>query len=199
MIRRSVQVSYFFVLPLLVGFLFAAKNLILVLLTEKWLPAVPFAQIFCIAFILMPIQNINMTAIKSLGYSSITQKLEIYKKVIEAVILIVSFMINVYAVAWGIVLYDFICIFINLYPCKKLVDYGWKEQVKDVLPTLAASLIMGGVVYVCGYLPLNIYLVLSVQILVGTIVYYIFCRILNLDGYEYLMMYAKKGMNKGKN
>lgn len=199
MMRRSVQISYFFVMPLMIGFFFTAKNIILVLLTEKWLPAVPFVQIFCIAFILMPIQNVNMTAIRSLGYSSITLKLEVYKKIIEAVILVVSFMINVYTVAWGIVLYNFICIFINLSPSKKLVDYGWNEQIKDVLPTLAVSLIMGGVVYVCGYLPLNIYFVLGIQILVGAIMYYILCRILKLDGYEYLMMYAKQGMSKVKN
>ena len=92
-----------------------------------------------------------MTAIKSLGYSSITLKLEVYKKILEAIILVVSFMINVYAVAWGIVVYNFICIFINLSPSKKLVDYGWKEQVKDVFPTLVASLIMGGAVFVSSF------------------------------------------------
>ena len=198
MMRRSVQVSYFFVLPLLVGFFFTAKNVILVLLTEKWLPAVPFVQIFSIAFILMPIQNINMTAIKSLGYSSITLKLEIYKKILEAIILVVSFMIDVYAVAWGIVLYNFICIFINLSPSKKLVDYGWKEQITDVLPTLIASLIMGAVVYVCSFIPLGNLLVLIIQVLVGAIIYFIACRFLSLEGLDYITMYFKKGLNRVK-
>ena len=196
MMRRSVQVSYFFVLPLLVGLLCAAKNLILVLLTEKWLPAVPFVQIFCIVFILMPIQNVNMTAIKSLGYSSITLKIEIYKKIIEAFILIVSFMINVYAVAWGIVLYNFICVFINLSPSKKLIDYGWREQVKDVLPTLAASLIMGGAVYASSFIPLNSIIVLMIQIIVGIVLYYICCRFIHLEGYDYVSMYLKNGLKK---
>lgn len=194
MIRRSVQVSYLFVLPLLVGFFFAAKNIILVLLTEKWLGAVPFVQIFCIAFILMPIQNVNMTAIKSLGYSSITLKLEIVKKILEAIILVISFMIDVYAVAWGIVLYNFICIFINLAPSKKLVNYGWKEQLKDVLPTLMVSLIMGGAVYLCSFLSYNNLIVLVLQIIVGLIVYYLISKLMHLEGLEYLTMYLKQGL-----
>ena len=196
MMRRSVQVSYYFVLPLLVGFFFAAKNIILVLLTEKWLPAVPFVRIFCVAFILMPIQNINMTAIKSLGYSSITLKLEIIKKIIEAIILVISFMFDVYAVAWGIVIYNFVCIFINLAPSKKLVDYGWGEQLKDVLPTLIASAIMGVAVYSCSYFPFSIIIVLTIQLIVGPIVYYVLSRIIKLEGYEYLSSYLKSRLYK---
>lgn len=190
MMRRSVQVGYFFVAPLLVGLFFSAKELVLVLLTEKWLPAVPFIQIFCIAFFLMPIQNVNITAIQSLGYSGITLKLEIIKKILEAVILVASFFINVYAVAWGVVLYNFLCIFINLQPSKRLVDYGIVEQLKDVTPTLCVALIMGGVVYACGFLPWNSIMVLTVQVLVGAGVYYVLSKLFKLESYYYVRDYA---------
>jgi len=198
MIRRSVQVSYFFVLPLLIGFLFAAKNIILFLLTEKWLGAVPFVQIFCLAFILMPIQNINMTAIKSLGYSSITLKLEIIKKILGAIILVVSFMIDVYAVAWGIVLYNTICIFINLSPSKKLVGYGWDEQIKDVLPTILASLIMGAAIFGCTFLPFNNILILFFQIVLGCVVYYASSHMMRLEGLHYLSDFIKNELKQVK-
>lgn len=196
MMRRSVQISYFFVLPLLVGFLVSAKEVVLILLTSKWLPVVPFIQIFCIAFILMPIQNINMTAIKSLGYSSITLKLELIKKILEAIILIVSFIINVYAVAWGIVLYNIVCIFINLYPSKKLVDYGLLEQIKDVFPTLLASIIMGGAIFSLNLFSLNIYVSLSIKIILGSIVYYLICRSFRLESYEYILGFIVNRKNK---
>ena len=189
MMRRSVQVGYFFTAPILVGLFFASKELVLVLLTEKWLPAVPFIQIFCIAFFLMPIQNVNITAIQSLGYSGITLKLEIIKKIIEAVILVISFFINVYAVAWGVVIYNFSCIFINLQPSKRLVDYGIVEQLKDVLPTLLVALIMGGVVYACSYLPLNSLLILLLQVVVGALVYYMLCRLFKLESFSYMVCY----------
>ena len=192
MMRRSVQVSHFFVLPLLIGFLVTSKGIVLLLLTEKWLPAVPFIQIFCIALILQPIQNINLTAIKSLGYSGITLKLEIIKKIIEAIILIVSFLIDVYAVAWGIVLYNLLCIFVNLRPIKRIVNYGIGEQIKDVIPTLVAAIIMGGVVYLFGFLPLNTIWILSFQVLVGMITYWLSVRTFKLDSYYFLLDYIKK-------
>lgn len=198
MMRRSVQIGYFFIAPLLVGLFFASKELVLVLLTEKWLPAVPFIQIFCIAFFLMPIQNVNITAIQSLGYSGITLKLEIIKKVLEAIILVVSFFINVYAVAWGVVLYNFICIFINLFPSKRLVDYGVGEQIKDVLPTLMASLLMGGAVYACELLPCNSLLVLLTQVIVGSLVYYILCKLFRLESFDYVLNYAKNVQKNSK-
>lgn len=191
MMRRSVQISYFFVLPMLIGLMFASRNVVLVLLTEKWLPAVPFIQIFCIAFLLMPIQNVNMTAIKSLGYSGITLKLEIIKKIIEAIILVISFLINVYAVAWGIVLYNFICIFINLSPSKRLVDYGWIEQMKDILPTFSSALVMGVIVYAIGFIPFNSLITLFLQIIIGAVVYYSLVRLLKLDSYYYVRDYIK--------
>lgn len=196
MMRRSVQVSYLFVAPLLIGFIFVAREIVLALLTEKWLPAVPFIQIFCVAFFLMPLQNINTTGIKSLGYSGITLKLEIAKKVIEALILVISFMINVYAVAWGIVLYNAICIIINLAPSKKLVDYGLLEQLKDVMPTFLAAILMGCVVYSCSFLPMNNTLLLILQIVVGATVYCLFCYLLKLDSFTYIINYIKETIKR---
>lgn len=191
MMRRSVQVSYLFVCPLLIGFFFTAKEIVLVLLTEKWLPCVPFIQIFCIAFLLMPIQNINMTAIQSLGYSSITLKLEIIKKIVEAIILVVSFLINVYAVAWGIVVYNIICIFINLHPLKKLVNYGIFEQIKDVGPTFIISMIMGVAVFLISYLNINYIVLLLIQIVFGAFLYYSLCKLIRLDSFIYISGYFK--------
>lgn len=191
MMRRSIKVSYLFVCPLLIGFLFTAKEIVLVLLTEKWLPCVPFIQIFCIAFILLPIQNINMTAIQSLGFSNITLKLEIYKKIIEAIILVISFLISVYAVAWGMVVYNIICIFINLHPSKKLVGYGVLEQVKDVTPTFIIAIIMGGVVYLISYLGLNSIVTLVLQVVIGASLYFIMCKMIKIDSLSYVMDYMK--------
>lgn len=198
MMRRSVGVSYLFVAPLLVGFFFVAREVVLMLLTEKWLPAVPFIQIFCIAFFLMPIQNINLTGIKSLGHSGTTLKLEIIKKIVEALILVVSFMIDVYAVAWGMVLYNALCIIINVYPSKKLVDYGLAEQLRDVLPTFLAALLMGGVVYALSFVPLPTIPLLVLQTIVGAAVYCLLCHLFRLDSYAYIINYLKELKRKGK-
>src|SRR5574344_1560942 len=67
MLRRSIKTSCFVVFPLMIGLLVTAKPLVLILLSEKWLSIVPFIQIFAIANMFLPIQYINMEAIKSLG------------------------------------------------------------------------------------------------------------------------------------
>ena len=199
MMRRSVQVTYLFISPMLLGFIFAAKVIVQVLLTEKWLPAVPFIQIFCIVFLLLPIQHINMTSIKSLGYSNITLKLEIIKKVIEAVILVLSFLINVYAVAWGIVLYNLICIFINISPSKRLVDYGLFDQLLDVFPTFVCALIMGFFVYICSFMSWNSLYILSFQIIGGATIYYLLCRLFRLESLRYVSNYMKNIVKRKNN
>ena len=197
--RRSTTISCFFIFPLLVGLFAVAKPLILILLTEKWLPVVPFLQIFCIAYMLMPMQIANMEAVKSMGYSNITLKLEIIKKVIEAVILVVSFMIGIKAIAWGVVVYNAVCLFINLYPNIKLIDYKISEQIKDVLPSLVISLLMGASVYWIQYLSLPLLVILLLQTVLGVIIYFCLSKVFKVEAFCYLHDFAKSGMASRRN
>ena len=192
MMKRSIELTNFFVFPFLVLLLTSAKPFVLLLLTDKWIGAVPFIQIFCVAYIMMPIQNSNMSAIKALGYSGITLKIEIIKKILEAIILVLSFMINVYAVAWGLVLYNFICIFINLYPCKKILDYGIIEQIKDTLPTVFISAIMGLIAVTIGSIDIKPAGQLIIQVFVGGFVYMLLNAVLKTEGYVYLKDFILK-------
>lgn len=109
MMRRSTKLSCFFIYPIMVGMIVAAKPLVILLLTEKWLPVVEFVQILCIANFFRPITIANWEVIKALGYSGITLKLEMIKKVVDISILIISAMIGVYAIAWGCVLFNLTC------------------------------------------------------------------------------------------
>lgn len=186
MMKRSIGVINFFIFPILVGLLVSAKPFVELLLTEKWMPAVPFIQIFCIAFMMMPIQSCNMSAIKALGYSNITLKIEILKKSIETVILIVSFLIGVYAVAWGIVVYNFICILINLYPCRRILNYGIAEQLGDIRASLLISLAMG--LAICWFTRLQWHpaWVLLVQAISGLIIYLFLHSIFSTRDFVYV-------------
>ena len=191
MMRRSMKLNSFFVLPLLVGLFVTAKPLVIVLLTEKWLDAVPFIQIFCAAFMLMPIQSSNMVAIKSLGYSDVTLKLEIIKKVLEACIMIITFFISVYAVAWGIFIYNFICVFINLSPNKRLLNYGIGEQIIDVAPVYGISILMGCCVYCIGLLPLPNIGLLLIQVISGAALYVLLCKFFRVDSLDYCIDFIR--------
>ena len=146
----------------------------------------------------MPMQIANLEAIKSMGYSNIILKLEIIKKIIEALILVISFSIGIKAVAWGIVMYNAICLMINLYPNVKLLDYKISEQVKDVFPTLLASLIMGSGLFVVQLLCLPIWITLIIQVLLGCVIYVLLCKLLKVEVYIYLLNMIKKGSRYAK-
>lgn len=191
MVSRSIKTSSLIIFPLLVGLFVTAKPLVLFLLTDKWLSAVPYVQIFCMAYLLMPMQIANMEAVKSLGYSNITLKLEIIKKILEITILIISIKYGALAIAFGVVIYNFICLFINLYPNIHLLDYGLKQQLSDVIPQLIVSLVMGFCIYWIQFLNLPNILVLIGQVISGVIIYWLICHLLKIESYCYLLEMLK--------
>ena len=192
MMRRSTKLSCFFIYSLMAGMIVSAKPLVILLLTEKWLSVVPFVQILCIANFFRPITLSNWEAIKALGYSDITLKLEIVKKIVDVLILVVSVIFGVYAIAWGCVLFNFVCVFINLAPNKKLLDYGVKEQAKDALPTLLIALIMGGGIYGIQLLPIPNIMVLLLQVFFGVVLYAGLCLLFKEESMMYLLQVAKE-------
>ena len=191
MMRRSTKLSCLFIYPLMVGMIVSARPLVVFLLTDKWLPVVPFVRILCIANFFRPITLSNWEAIKALGYSNITLRLEIVKKIVDVSILVVSAIIGVYAIAWGCVLFNIVCVFINLSPNKKLLNYGVREQVIDAVPTLLIALFMGLAIYWIQFLPLSNLIVLLLQVTIGVAVYVVLCRLFKEESFMYLLRLIK--------
>ena len=187
MMRRAIVTSSFVVFPAMVGLTVIAEPLVKLLLTDKWLPAVPFIQIFCASYALMPIHTSNLQAINALGRSDVFLKLEIIKKCYGLAILGVTVFYGVYAIALGQVLSGIIATFINAYPNTKLLNYRYLEQWKDIYPALILSLVMGAVVYSIKWLGLSVILTLTIQILVGIILYFGMAWIFKLESFEYLI------------
>lgn len=195
MVRRSIKTNCLFIFPLMIGLFVMAEPLVIAIYTDKWSSMVPFVQIFALSFILMPMQLANIEAIKSLGYSNITLKLEIIKKVIEVIILVISAYLGVLAIAWGVVIYNFICLFINLYPNTKLLNYSFKEQVYDFMPQLLSAIVMGCFVYLVSYIQVNIIIKLFIQFFVGVVSYFVICRTFNLESFKYIYILIRKDSN----
>ena len=131
-----------------------------------------------------------------MGYSDITLKLEILKKVIDVIILVVSVFYGVYAIAWGAVLYNFICLFINLWPNKKLLDYSIREQISAAVPSLLISLVMGAAIYWMHILPISRLALLSGQIVLGAIVYISICYLIKEESFMYLLGLLKNNYKR---
>lgn len=181
MVRRAIRTSSFVILPLMAGLIAIAKPLVMVLLTEKWLPSVVFVQILCLGTALEPIQTANLQAIYAIGRSDIGLKLNVIKKSVGFVVILTTATISVEAMAWGGVAYAVFASVMNSCPNKKLLGYGYNSQMKDILPFAGISSVMGILVYALGLLPVdNVYLLLILQVMAGGIVYialaFMFCR-----------------------
>jgi len=187
MMRRSIVTSSFIVFPMMVGLAVVAEPLVVLLLTDKWLPAVPFLQIFCFSYALWPIHTANLQAINAMGRSDIYLKLEIVKKIVGLAILFISLPFGVYYLALSEIVSTIASAFINAYPNKNLLDYGYAEQMKDILPSLLLSLVMGVIVYFFSFFGLSLLVTMVLQILAGVVIYVLLALLFRLECFHYLI------------
>ena len=192
MMRRAIVSSSFLIFPMMTGMAVVAEPLVKIVLTDKWLPAVPFLQIYCISYSLQPIHTTNLQAINAMGRSDIFLELEIIKKIYGLIILGVSLFFGVYAIALGSVLAGVISSFVNAYPNKQLLNYSYKEQWLDIMPSLLISMAMGGVVYLFNFLSISAWQILVLQVGLGIIIYVGLANIFKLECFSYLVATIKQ-------
>lgn len=190
--RRSIVTSSFIIFPMMVGLAAVAEPLIELLLTEKWLPAVSFLQISCAVYALWPIHTMNLQVMNALGRSDLFLKLEIVKKMLSIVILIISLQFGIYALVWGGFISSILSTFINAYPNRKLIQYSFEEQWRDILPSLLLSLVMGFTVYPIILCKMPVFLTLITQVIVGIIIYVALAKTFKLECYSYLILTLKE-------
>ena len=193
--RRSIRLCSFIMWPVMMGAAACANPLIEVLLTEKWLPCVPYFVIYCIIYAFFPVNLANLNAIKAVGRSDLILKMEIIKKIASLLILICTMRISVMVMSYGFLLSSMLCQVINAWPNAKLLNYNHKEQLSDILPPMLLSVGMGSVVYLITYLPLNPVLMLLLQVPVGAAIYVAGAKLLRMDCFDYLLGILK-GLRK---
>lgn len=184
MVKRSIVSGSFIIFPTMIGLAAIAEPLVSIILTDKWLPSVPFIRIFCIYYSLRPIHTANQQANNAIGRSDVTLKLSIIKRFVELFILVITVFFGIYAIAMGGIVSGFISSFINAYPNKKLLKYGYKEQWMDIVPAFVASLFMGIVVYFVQFIHLHSIIILIMQVLIGITVYFLISKLFKLKGYN---------------
>jgi len=181
-----MKTTSYLVFPLMVGLFCISKPLILVLLTEKWLLAVPFLQICCIYWLFQPMQTANWQAIKALGRSDLLMKLEIIKKILGISMLLFSMNISVQAIAMSNAVFAGISMIINMIPNKKLINYSMIEQFQDLISSFVLSILMGIIIYSLSFFNISALYLLILQIFIGLIIYIGASYILKLDSFMYI-------------
>lgn len=198
MTRRAMKTSSYILSPMMFGLAAVAEPVVLLLLTEKWLPCVPFLQILCINCALTPLQTANIQAIYAVGRSDIVLRLNVLKKGFGFVMVLIFARISVLAMALAGVVTGFVCLLINAYPNKKLLDYGLLEQMKDVVPCWMLSGIMMLLVKAVSLLELPMIPELIVMILVGVVSYVVLSILCRIESFWYILDTLKPALAKLK-
>ncbi len=186
MTRRAIKTSTYIMAPMMVGLACCATPLVRLLLTDKWLPAVPFMRIMCVTCMFYPIHTANLNAIKAMGRSDIYLRLEVIKKVVGTLILLGTMWFGVLIMAYSLMAESLIAQVINTSPNKKLLDYGYGEQLKDILPGILLALFMGACILPVTFLGLHPVLTILLQVILGMAVYLGGSAVLKLEAFEYL-------------
>lgn len=198
MTRRAIRISTYVMMPMMMGLAVCAEPLIRLLLTDKWLPCVPYLRIFCFSYAFYPLHTANLNAIKAMGRSDLFLKLEIIKKVFGVIILLVTLQYGVYVMALSLLFTSVMSQLINSWPNAKLLDYAYGHQLMDMLPAILLSLVMGAAVYPIQLFGWSDWVTLPVQVIAGVAVYILGSVIFRLDSFSYLLGIMKKLMHRGE-
>ena len=190
--RKYVRVTSYIVFPLMAGLAAVSKPLVDVLLTAKWLPAVPFIRISCFSFAIIVIQMAVQDAINALGRSDIFLYMDIVRKVIGLAIVFLVMKQGVMIIALSVFFVGPISIFMVMEVSRRMFGYRYVEHFQDNFPLLFVSLLMGLLVYLIQFLGFSSLFTLSIQIVTGVTIYYLLSRLFKFEGYLLVLEYLQK-------
>jgi len=194
--KRIIKVTMLLTFTLMLGLAAVAKPMILALIGEQWLPCVPFLQIICLRMMLYPLHSLNLNMLQVQGRSDLFLKLEIIKKIIAIGPLILGIFVNIYWMLAGSVITGFISYYLNAYYSGPFLNYSIKEQVKDILPSFGVAVAMAVPVFAMSFIPLNPFLLLPLQIIVGAVITIGICEVKKLPEYIEIKDIAMPIINK---
>lgn len=184
-LKRAMAGLVFLNTPLLIGLAVVAEPLVRVVLTEKWLPSVPYLQLLCVISLLFPLHVLNLNALMAKGRSDLFLRLELVKKVLTVANIVVTWHWGVMAMIGGQLLLSLPCYYLNSYYTAKLIRYTAAEQLRDVASYFACAAVMGVGVYALRYVPFHSDVVrLVAQIVCGVAVYTSLCGALRLPAFQ---------------
>ena len=196
MTRRASQIMAYIIYPIMFGLLAVAPSLVMTLFGDQWGACVPFLQLLSISSAFGIMGNISLQVIKAIGRSDVVLKIELWKKPLFLVLLLVGVRISVLATAVTMVIYSAYATFVNMWQMKKYIHYGILRQIFDLLPVGLLSISMAIIVILVGRIDMSAPLLLVLQVFVGVIFYIMFSVIFHLSAFTSLLDFLKDMMSK---
>ncbi len=196
--RRAIKVSTYVMMPLMMGIAVCATPLVNLILTAKWLPCVPYMRIFCFCYAFFPLNTANLNAIKAIGRSDLFLKLEIIKKIMGISVLAATMWFGPLVMAYSTIFTTIASQIINSWPNKKLLNYSYLEQLKDMMPQILLSIVMGAIVFGVTFIGLSDIFTLLIQVPLGVAIYVLGSKLFHIDSFDYVLTIAKSFLHKKK-
>ena len=200
-VRLSIRVSSYVMWPLMIGLMVMSTPVVSLIYSDKWLPCVPFMQIACLQYALEPVQTANVQAVKALGKGRTYLIMEIVKKAFGIVMILLVMYRGVMAIAWTAFIVTLFAALVNSTPNRKFLNYNYKEQLADLLPSILLASVMGVCVYFTGMIALPTIVTVILQVLVGAAVYILLSILLKFSQFTYILQVLKgftQSFRKGK-
>ena len=197
--RRIIKITMF-ITAISMFFLGAiSEPLLNCLIGPKWHEAATYLPLICISGSLYPLHSINLNMLMVQGRSDLFLGLEIAKKIIGVVPLAVCFFYGVMPMLYVVLITGVISYFLNSYFSGKLLAYTSWMQLKDITPSYCIAILIGLSVYFLKFLPINYWIVLPIQIVVGVSMFLLICHVLKPQEYEELKAMSLPYLRRKKN
>lgn len=196
-IQKALNIITYITYPVLLGFACVSEEFVLVLLTEKWLPVVPFIIIFCTTFLFTPIYSVNAQCIKAVGKSDRYLYISIAKFLLTIGLMIAAIPFGVIAVAVSGIISTAITTVFYTIVTKRTTGIGFFKQLSIIAPNLLLSFFM--VLFIIGLKKIVVLpsvVMLVIEIIVGMAIYFGISYVLKYEPFFYLLNLAKKAFKR---
>lgn len=190
--RKLIRTSMFITLICMSVLAAISKPMILVLIGEKWLLAATLLPLICLRSFMYPLHALNLNMLQVAGRSDLFLRIEIYKKCIAVIPILIGIYFNIYYMLWGSIIGGLFAYYINAKYSKKLIGYGIIQQIKDIMPSIILSVIISFATYLVSYIPLSAFLILPLQIFVAIAITISICEAIKYNEYSELKDIARK-------
>lgn len=194
--RRVIKTTMFITFTLMFALGAVSEPLLYCLIGEKWHEAATYLPLICFVGAFYPLHAINLNMLMVQGRSDLFLKLEIVKKIIGIAPLIVGACLGIFPMLYVSIITSIISYFLNSHYPGKLLGYTSWMQLKDISMSFVVTISMAAIVYFLKYLLLSYWLVLPIQIIVGTVVFLLLCRITKLEEFDEMIKILKPMFNK---
>lgn len=194
--RRVIKTTMLLTFACMLGLAAVARPLIVLLIGEKWLPAVEYLQILCFAGMLYPLHAINLNILQVKGRSDLFLRLEIIKKSISVLPIILGIFYGIEWMLWSGVFTSVVSYLLNSYYSADLIHYSTWNQVKDILPTFFVSFGVAVVMWLLTFLDFSVYVLLPLQCVCGLLLAMFVYERLKLEEYLEIKSIAQSFFNR---